>query len=59
MMHLTQEIGGPKEFSGQVVWKVRVSMWSQDGEEVWDVEQSKCGLVGADKIWSIKTLIIN
>jgi hypothetical protein len=49
MMHLTLETGGPREFSGQVGWKVGASMWSQDGEEIWDLEQSKCGLGEADK----------
>jgi hypothetical protein len=59
MMHLIQEIGSPREFSDQLGWEVGASMWSQDGEEVWDVEHSKCGLAGADKIWIVKTLIIN
>ena len=37
-----------------------ISTWRLGvGEEVWDVEHSKCGLAGADKIWIVKTLIIN
>ena len=35
-----QETGGPREFRGQVGWRVGISMWRQlGGEEVWNVEQ--------------------
>jgi hypothetical protein len=50
-----QEMGGPREFRGQVVWVVGrrdILVETVGDEEVWDVEQSD-GRWGVDKIWSI------
>jgi hypothetical protein len=53
-----QEMGGPREFRGQVGWggggDIHVEMgWG--GVEVWDVEQSEGGLGGVGNgIWSTK-----
>ena len=39
-----QETLGPREFRGQVGWRMRTSMWRQQGgEEIWDVESSESG----------------
>ena len=39
-----QEIEDPREFSGQVGWRMRTSMWTQKGgEEVWDVGKFESG----------------
>jgi hypothetical protein len=57
-----QETGNPREFRGQVGWRVRggyILVETGGGEEVWDVKQSESGqgmgLRGeVNKIWSIK-----
>jgi hypothetical protein len=44
-----QEIGGPREFRGQM------GSGHPCGEEVWDVEQLELGMGGAGNgIWSVK-----